>query len=149
MTRWSGQRHFHNWKIQLLGLCMTCCESYIFVGILHMACGMWDMAYGLCHMAYCWVPWVFWEYSSLTDLRLTCFKGHIIARNWQQEYLKIGKNFVIFSKHAFIIAFTPHVFVITGIVASTAFRWLFGFWSHQLKKLCVWNSWQGLIYSSS
>ena len=62
--------------------------------------------------------------------------------------LKIGEKFVNYFKHAFIIGFTPYVFVITGKLASTAFRWLLRFWLHQLKKWFVWNNWQGLIYSS-
>jgi len=37
-------------------------------------------------------------------------------------FFEIRKNFVHYFKHAFIIGFTPYVFVITGIVASTAFR---------------------------
>jgi hypothetical protein len=36
--------------------------------------------------------------------------------------LKIRENFVNYFKHAFIIGFTPYVFVITGKLASTAFR---------------------------
>ena len=51
------------------------------------------------------------------------------------EFWNFGKNFVPFFKHAFNIDFTPYVFVITGIVASTAFHWLLGFCGQQLKKM--------------
>ena len=149
MTMWSGDK-VTRWsyeKVKRLHICKHMAYMpYMAYGIWHVAYGIWHISYDIWHMV-----WL----GAMTDLRVQLanrslfdfFKCHIIARNGEQEFhqylffLKLGKTFVKHFKHAFIIGFTPYVFVITGIVASTAFRWLFGFWCHQLKKWFVWNKW--------
>ena len=62
---------------------------------------------------------------------------------WRKKWEKLCPTFQTRVSYWFY----PHVFVITGKLASTAFRWLLGFCWYQLKKLFVWKVGQGLIYS--